>query len=227
MNSETKLFAGIILATLVFVGGAIFFLSKPEGPPKQTSETLLLGDNPPMTSTASGAVKLVEFGDYQCPACGAYHPMLVQVLEQFGDQVNFIFREFPLPQHTNAMITSQAAVAAGLQGKYWDMHNKLYDTQAEWAESTDMETVLTGYAKDIGLDVEQFIKDLESSAVKDTVNAGLADGNAVGINSTPTFFLNGYKLQNPGSYEELAAKVEAALTTMPEKPATTSAENTP
>lgn len=221
MNDETKLFGGIILATLVIVGVAVFFLSQPVAPPKPVDEKLLIRDDSPRTSTASAAISLVEFGDYQCPACGAYSPFVKKILENFKDSVTFVFREYPLSIHPNAAITSQAAVAAGKQGKYWEMHDMLYEKQAQWSESGTAKELLLGYAKDIGLDVPQFAKDLESAEVKEAVQAGIRDGNALGINATPTFYLDRLKITNPTNYVEFETLVKQALANA-QKSATTS-----
>src|SRR5690242_4945568 len=124
MNSETKLFGGIILATLAIVGGAIFFLSRPTNTATQKADDkFLLGEHSYKISSPSATATLVEFGDYQCPACGAYHPVVQQVLKDFTGSLDYVFREYPLPMHPNAPIAAQAAQAAGLQGKYYEMHD--------------------------------------------------------------------------------------------------------
>ena len=216
MSDETKLFLGIIVATVAIIGGALFFLSgKSPVTTQKADPTLLIRDDSYKTSTVSAAVTLVEFGDYQCPACGAYHPVVKQLLADFKDSLTFVFREFPLPMHPNGPISALAAQAAGKQGKYWEMHNVLYEKQSEWSLGTTAREVILGYAKDIGLDVSKFTKDLDSAEIKSIVDRDVQDGNALGVNSTPTFYLNGEKLDNPGSLADFEALVKAAIQKAP------------
>ena len=216
MNGETKLFGGIILATLVIVGGAIFFLSRPSSvTPQKADEKLLMGTHHYEISTASAKATLVEFGDYECPACGAYAPVVDQVLKDFSGSLNYVFREYPLTSiHPNAMLGSEAAQAAGLQGKYWQMHEILYQKQNEWSvvDGATARKDILGYAKNIGLNVEQFTKDLDSNTVKNYVQADMNDGDALGINQTPTFYLNGVMMNNPSSLADFESAVRAAIT---------------
>src|SRR4051812_3820630 len=114
---------------------------------------------------------LVEYGDFQCPACGLYYPMVEQTLKELGpDQVRFVFRHFPLPQHGNAVPAGKAAEAAGMQGKFWEMYNMLYERQKTWENVTDPKTVFTGYAKEMGLDLTKFAADFESDAAKNKID---------------------------------------------------------
>lgn len=211
MNSETKFFGGIILVTLVIVGGAIFFLSQPPAPLQRADESLLVRQDSPKISTDSARLTLVEFGDYQCPACAVYHPMVNQLLEEYKDLLTFVFREFPLSGHQHADITARAAVAAGFQHKYWEMHTVLYEKQTEWSESKDIQADIINYAKDLGLDMEKFQNDLGSQEVKAFIDRDKQDGYTLGVNATPTFYFDGYKMQNPAGYADFKAIVEEAL----------------
>jgi len=211
MNDETKLFGGIIVATLAIVGIAVFFLSRPAAPPKPVDENLLIRSDSPRTSTSSAAITLVEFGDYQCPACGVYDSMVKKIVEEYKDSVNFVFREYPLPNHKNAMITAQAAVASGKQGKYWEMHDVLYARQEEWSQSEKAKELIRKYAKELELDMDVFSQDLESEEVKKVVQAGIQDGKALGVNSTPSFFLDRIKITNPANYEDFETLIQEAI----------------
>ncbi len=165
-----------------------------------------------LPASSSAKVTLVEFGDYQCPACGEYHPLVKQLLTEFSGKVNFVFRNFPLSQHANSSISAQAAEAAGLQGKFWEMHDKLYEAQNDWSVSNDAKTIFVGYATTLGLDIDKFKTDIDSSVVKDKVQSDTRDGNLININATPTFYLNGVKLDNlPSSYSDLKNLVNAEL----------------
>ena len=163
--------------------------------------------------TQSG-LTVMEYGDFQCPACGAYEPLVDQLRAAYP-QVQFAFRNFPLYQiHPNAMISSQAAEAAGLQGKYWEMHDLLYKNQNEWAESANADVVskfFNGYAQSLGLDVKKFDADINADAVKTRVQRDMNSGNAAGIDHTPTFFINGKEIVNPSSYAQFEAILKDAL----------------
>lgn len=224
MNSETKVFGGIILVTLVLVGAAMFFLSKPPVPPTRADETLLVREDSPRISTDSARITFVEFGDYQCPACAAYEPIIKRLMDTYGEDLAFVFREFPLTGHQYADITARAAVAAGLQGKYWEMHDLLYGNQDEWSESADAKPIILGYAEKIGLDMEDFALDLDSDGVKAVVDRDRQDGLALGVNATPTFYLDGFKLENPAGYEEFDALVSQVLSDAPQESASPSAQ---
>jgi len=140
-------------------------------------------------------VTLIEYGDYQCPYCGDAYPQVKSVTEAYKDKIAFIFRNYPLPtMHPNAKAAAAAAEAAGLQGKYWEMHNRLYETQSGWSSlSTDKRTdTFVSYAKAIGVkDIEKFKTDMGASDVNKKINFDLALGNKAGVTGTPAFFLNG------------------------------------
>ncbi len=158
-------------------------------------------------------VTLVEYGDFQCPACGAYYPIVEQIVASTSpDTLRFVFRHFPLTQHANAIPAAKASEAASLQGKFWDMYNKLYSTQKDWENSTDTKTVFVGYAKSLGLDEKKFLSDFESKSIQEVINNQYKGGAKAGINSTPTFFLNGAKIANPQSYDEFKKLIDNAGT---------------
>lgn len=206
---------GIGLATIILLVGGVFLFSKSGSSVKKVSNDLLIGKDSYQTDPKA-PVTLVEFGDYECPACSAYKPLVKQALNDFPGQLNFVFRNFPLPQHANANVSSYAAEAAGLQGKFWEMHDKLYDTQKDWATSSDAKSIFLGYAKDMGLDVSKFTQDLDSQKIKDKVSRDEADGNLLNINSTPTFYINGVKIENlPGSYDAFKVIISDALKNAP------------
>jgi protein-disulfide isomerase len=142
-------------------------------------------------------VVFVEYGDFQCPSCGSAHPQVQAATEAYKDKVLFIFRNFPLTTiHPNARAAAAAAEAAGLQGKYWEMNNTLYGSQADWENLTgDQRTnIFTGYAGQLGLDEAKFKTDLASSAVNSKISFDQAIGKKINVNATPTFYLNGKKL---------------------------------
>ncbi|HJY98989.1 MAG TPA: thioredoxin domain-containing protein [Patescibacteria group bacterium] len=206
-------FIAVVLGTIILLVGGVFLFSG-GSTPKTLNENLLIGEK--SYQTAPGApVALVEFGDFQCPACAAYNPLVKQILSEFDGKVNFVFRHYPLPQHNNAYISSYAYEAAGIQRKNLEMADLLYEKQSEWSDATDVKTIFGGYAKILGLNVEKFLSDIDSSAVKDKVASDYADGRAIGINSTPTFYLNGVKIAKVGSLEALRALIQDALNKNP------------
>lgn len=163
--------------------------------------------NGPTTAKA----QLVVYGDFECPACGAYEPLVQAVKASFGDKLALVFRHYPLPQHQYAQITSQAAEAASLQGKFWEMHDLLYKEQATWSKSTNITESLKGYATQLKLDLNKFNTDLPSAAIKDRIQRDVTSGNAYKIPGTPTFFLNGQEVQLPVTQQVLTDKINAIL----------------
>lgn len=161
---------------------------------------------------ADSKVKLVEYGDFQCPYCSQYYSLLEQVMQKYQDKVAFQFRHLPLNQiHQNAYAGARAAEAASEQGKFWDMYALLYQNQKEWSESNNAQTYLDTYAQQLGLNVSKFKKDFASSAVNDRINADKAAFNKTGEPlSTPTFFLNGKKIQET-TVEGFSKQLDTAL----------------
>ena len=219
---------GVVLGTLVLLIGGIFLFTRNGGSSStnKISDSILVPTGAHETSGIVGGVYqpassnakliLVEFGDYECPACGAYQPLTKQLLTDFAGKINYVFRNFPLSQHGNALVSSNAAEAAALQGKFWQMHDKLYESQADWATSTSARDIITGYAKDMGLNITQFNSDLDSQKVSDKITQDLNDGNVVGINQTPTFYINGVKVDNlPADYASFKSIVQDALINAP------------
>ena len=165
-----------------------------------------------MGANAKGVV-LVEYGDFQCPACGAYFPIVKEVVDKYKNDIQFQFRNFPLQQiHPNARAAARAADAAAKQNKYWEMHDLLYEQQKTWEQSTAVNTIFEGYAKQLGLDIAKFKTDFASSAVNETINADLAEGQRLGVNSTPTFFLQGKKIEDsPRDVEGFSKLIDQAI----------------
>lgn len=167
--------------------------------------------------SSTAPVSVIEYGDYECPACEEYEPMVSQMLQDYAGRVVFAFRNFPLYSiHPLAGIAAQAAEAAGLQGKFWEMHDLLYASSSwsQWTASTPSDVVskyFDGYAQSLGLDVAQFDKDINASDVTNKIAADVTSGNAASIDHTPTFFVDQTQIPNPGSYAEFKAAIDAAL----------------
>jgi protein-disulfide isomerase len=160
-------------------------------------------------------VVVTEFGDYECPACGAAHPVTKELIAKYADakDVAFVFRNYPLQQHRNAIPGAQFAEAAGLQGKFWEMHDKIYETQTKWSTMSDASSVFLGYAQELGLDMSKLSQDIKSDTVANRIKGDQTAGEAIGINSTPTFYVNGVK-QSGWGMPELSASIDTALTSI-------------
>lgn len=161
-----------------------------------------------VTGNTSSSVKLLEYGDYECPFCGQYYPIVKQVVAEYGNQISFQFRNLPLTQlHPNAFAGARAAEAAALQGKFWEMHDMLYQNQNDWVSSSDPSTVFDSYATQLGLNLAQFKSDYSSDKVNNLINADLAAFNKTGAQeATPTFFLNGKQVhptETVASFEQI------------------------
>lgn len=157
-------------------------------------------------------VNLTEYGDYQCPACGQYYPLVKQLVEQYKNDIQFQFRNFPLRQiHPNAQASSRAAEAAAKQGKFWEMHDLLYEQQNSWKDSSSANVVFEGYASQLGLNVAKFKTDFASAAVNETIAADYAEGTKLGVNSTPSFFVQGKKITNPQTLDEFKKIIDEAI----------------
>ena len=142
-------------------------------------------------------VTLIEYGDFQCPGCGQIHPQIRKIVEQYKDQLQFVFRNYPLTTiHANAKSAASAVEAAGLQGKYWEMHNKVYETQSSWntLSITDRNTLFTKYANELGLNTDQFTTAMASTDVTKKINFDAALAKKDEVAGTPTFILNGIQL---------------------------------
>lgn len=193
MSNERKFLIGAGIVTILVMAAGVFFFSR--GQSNETASenvpfTEILKDSIHTKGEASAEAKIVEFGDFQCPACGQSYPIVKQFLKDKGDKVYFVFKNYPLVQvHPNAVPSARAAEAAGKQGKYWQMHDILYEKQTEWSALADPTQKFEGYAKSLGLNLDQFKKDMGEAI--GVINRDAALAKKAGVNSTPTFFING------------------------------------
>lgn len=213
MKKSTIVTSVVIVGLLGF---AIFLMNA--GGPSSDSDTEATVPNVSSNDWSRGnpdaQVSVIEYGDFQCPACGSYHPIIKQLEEEFSDRVVFSFRHFPLRQiHPNAEPAARAAEAAGKQGKFWEMHDILFERQNEWSNQLGAIGKINEYAQELGLDMEQFNADLVSDEIKDLVNADHSEATGAGLNSTPSFFINAKKIPNPQSIEEFRQMLTDALQT--------------
>ncbi len=161
---------------------------------------------------AKSKVVIVEYSDFQCPACRTYYMIMKELMVQYEDRVAFVYRHFPLIEiHPNADIAARAAQAAGKQGKFWEMHNLLFEKQDEWASSKDPQTLFESYATLLGISIPQFKTDISSKEVSDFVKSQRANAISLKLQGTPSFFINGKQIQNPASVDAFKTIIENAL----------------
>ena len=162
-------------------------------------------------------IVLIEYGDFQCPGCAGAHPNLKTISEKYKDKIAFVFRNFPLTSiHPNARAAAAAAEAAGLEGKYWEMHDKIYTNQKSWEGSSTSERtqLFAGYAKEVGIDNATFEKALTNVSINQQISFDQALGKKINVSGTPTILLNGEKLSDEISNDVIqsdGAKLEALI----------------
>jgi len=139
-------------------------------------------------------VILEEFGDFQCPACSKLYPLLKAIQKEYAPRVRVVFREFPLAQHRKAILAAGAAEAAGMQGRFWEMHDVLYEDASSWTKASDAEAMFADYAHKLGMDQERFRQDLMSPEIKHRITLDRARGTSLGVVATPTVYLNGNEI---------------------------------
>jgi len=155
----------------------------------------------------SGAVTLVEYGDFQCPYCGKAYPIVEKLLKEMGDDIRFVFRNFPLTQiHPDAQLAAEAAESAAAQGKFWEMHDALYENQA----ALDRQSLI-GYAADLGLNLPQFQLELTEHTHLPRVKEDFSSGIRSGVNGTPSFFINERRHDGEWDLRSLMAAIEEEM----------------
>ena len=203
----------LVLVAFVAVFGVLLTLGKRDN---QTSNNESGSSNVAPTEHKTGegtsGVTLIEYGDFECPACKQYFPLVEAVKQKYGDQITFQFRHFPLTQiHKNALSSARAAEAAAKQGKFWEMYAILYERQDIWKNSTNATSEFENYAQELSLDVEKFKEDLRSEEVNDLVQADLNEAQKLELSSTPSFVLNGEKIENPRSADDFYRVIDEAI----------------
>ncbi len=154
------------------------------------------------------AATIVEYSDFQCPACGSYYPVIKELLAKRPD-IALVYRHYPLPQHGQAKAAAAAAEAAGAQGQFWAMHNMLFENQSVWSGKSSAPEIFIGYAAALKLNLDQFRADVASATTTAAINDDLASGRRSRVNGTPTFFINGQQVDNPAGVEEFIKLIDA------------------
>lgn len=210
-----KKFWGIWMGIVIVALFVVFVITSGSGSPigaLLTVDPVSAADH--IFGSPTAKVVLIEYGDFECPACALYVPLVSQLEKDFSDTLAVVFRNFPLRGlHANADAAAQASEAAHLQGKFWEMHDKLYESQIEWEKKPDAKNIFTQYAGQLGLDTAKFTADMNSAAVKAIVDAAYSSATRSGLTGTPTFFLNGKQLSptQTGSYESFKALIQAQI----------------
>jgi protein-disulfide isomerase len=163
-------------------------------------------DEDHVVGPANAPVTLVEYGDFECPFCGRSYPAVRRIRGELGERLRFVFRHFPRPEHPHARHAAQAAEAASAQGRFWDMHDQLFEHQDALTDSD-----LAHYAAGIGLDVERFRHDLTSHTSVERVQRDIQSGAHSDVHGTPTFFINGVKHEGPDTFDDLLDAIRQQL----------------
>jgi protein-disulfide isomerase len=214
---------GGVLAVALGAGTVLFRSAKqpPQPIPTSTekaadkaSTSPLSGATPPHAKGAATApVTLEEFGDFECPPCGLFHPQLKKLEAEYGeDKLRVVFRQFPLTNmHKHALVAAYAAEAAGFQGRFWEMYDKLYTNQATWSKETDARPSFLNYAREIGLNESRFVSDMTSREADARVMFDYQRGRALGVTGTPTIFSNGRMLPPTATENDMRDMINAGL----------------
>ncbi|MCI0533171.1 DsbA family protein [bacterium] len=209
MNKKEKIFWAVFVVVVIAAVAGIIWGAKDGSVKMAVDDDVLVGHE---RGAPDAKVILTEFGDFQCPACGAYHPLTTRLIEERGDKVKYVFKNFPLANvHQNATAAAEAAEAAALQNKFWDMHDMLFEHQDEWSAESNPTELFAKYAIEIGLDPRKFREDMKSPGVSETITADIAAGSRAGVSYTPYLLLNGERIETPQGYDELLKVIDAAL----------------
>jgi len=210
LTGESKFFLGIIFGTLTIIGLAVILLTRPTKPlPKE----LLIPSTAPTKGNKDAQVWLVEFSDFQCPACKVFSLAVDDLAKKYPDTLLVAYRHFPLDQHIYSTITARAAQLAHDKSKFWDLSATLFENQEKIATATSQKEareIIIQLATTLFPVSDGYATDLVGNKGDDTVQKDRLYGNAIGINATPTFFLNGVKLE-ARTPDELKKKVEEAI----------------
>jgi protein-disulfide isomerase len=216
----SKQFLAILVVVVLIFAGIIIATSSKSSTSSSSSSTTQATKN--IEGQGKDGVTLVEYGDFQCPYCGEYYSTVKQVQQEYNQQITFQFRNFPLVSiHQNAFAGARAAEAAAQQNKFWQMHDLLYEenvqyydsneTLASWINASDPTTYFDKYASELGLNVAKFSQAYNSTKVNDEINADMSAGNKLGIDATPTFYLDGKQVTLGNSVSSFEAVINKAI----------------
>jgi protein-disulfide isomerase len=211
MKQEVKVLLGIGLTTLLLMFGAVWFFTKTST--STTSEAidqnLLIKEDSPTMGPSDAKVTIVEFLDPECESCRAMYPVVKDIMAEYEGKVRLVVRYFPL--HSNSVLAATVTEAAGEQGKYWEMQQKLFENQSQWGEKqTPQRELFIGYATELGLDQQKFEAALSDPKYATKIQRDQNDGKTVGVKGTPTFFINGQRIETL-SVPAIKAKIDEEI----------------
>lgn len=191
MNTNIKLLVIVLLFSIIaMIGGSVLLSKKTESKPIDVNKAI--GDGRWQKGSGEAELTIVEFSDFQCSACSRATSEVERVISDFGDRVRVIYRHFPLTQtHFNAFDAAVASEITGKEGKFWEMHDMLFERQKDWADEEDAKEIFVGYVEDLGLERESFLSSFEDKSFEEKVRADIRDGRELGIAATPTFIVGG------------------------------------
>ena len=216
-KKEVRPYLPYVIIAAVLIGavlaGIFLFQIRKTPPGLQVANTAKPGAQPPhVRGDPKAPVTLEEFGDFECVPCFILWPALKNLEKDYGDKLAVIFRNNPMPQHSHALDGARAAEAAGLQGRFWEMHDLLYLQRSKWTRAADPRSQFDGFARELGLNVEQFDRDFVGAEVARRVTADRERAAALGLDRTPVVFVNGRRIELQGDVEKgLHADIDAAL----------------
>ncbi|MDF2509121.1 MAG: disulfide bond formation protein DsbA [Microbacterium sp.] len=212
-NSVKATLIAIAVAIVLLIAGIVFALTQkgatppPEGEERQTVRT----DSHVLDDGGEGAVTVVEFLDFECEACGAFYPIVEDLRAKYDGEITYVVRYFPLPGHINSTQAALAAEAAAQQDRFEDMYHRLFETQAQWGGQTEeTPAVFRGFAEDLGLDLAAYDTAIADPATAERVQADKSDGEKLEVSSTPTFFVDGRKVELQ-EWDDLEQAIEKAV----------------
>ncbi|GEK80632.1 DsbA family protein [Agrococcus baldri] len=204
--------AAVVGAIVLIVVAALFVVRPWESsqPAAGGSGSLIEESTHVLDDAGEGAPEVVEFFDYECPSCGAFHPVVEDLRDRYEGQVTFAVRYFPLQGHPNAVPAAAAAEAAAQQDAFEPMHARIFETQEQWAGTDDAAATFRGYAEELGLDMAAYDEAVAAEATADRIALDYSAGVSAGVQSTPTFFVDGEMVELQ-DYDDVEAAIEAAL----------------
>lgn len=209
----SKQFIAIMVVVILGLFGVLMLTRKDDPKTSSSSQSSQSEGSNNKVGAGNKKVTLLEFGDFQCPACKSYLPIVQEIKKSYGDDITFQFRHYPLVQiHPNATISARAAEAAAKQGKFFEMHDLLYENQESWASSSNPTSIFETFASQLNLKTDQFKTDMADAGTLAIINADSKIAQAAGANSTPSFSINGVKIEkNPTSVEEFKKLIDDAI----------------
>lgn len=207
---KSYLFIGIIGALSVFLIIGLIFLSKQGA--KIPDDLFAITKSDHVKGNPNAKVKLIEYSDFQCPACANYAPYIKRLQEDFPDNLAIVYRHFPLTSiHELALPAARVSEAAANQDRFWEMHDLLFQNQTAWSNNENPEELFISYAKLLQLDEKKFSADYKNKSNEDKISVDRAISARLNLRGTPTFFLNGTKMENPSSYNDLKKNIEDVI----------------